>query len=260
MATYNCGDKVEETLKSILLQNEELFELIVFDGASTDDTVERVSKYKENLTLVSERDDGVFDAFNKAIDLSVGEYLYFIGAGDRLRPGILEQVKKVLPRGPIPFFVYGSSYLVRQEVVWQGREFQFNNFVTGNICHQSIFYHRTIFDLLGKYNAKYKLSADWYLNLECFACPQVEKRFIPLLISDYEEGGLSATLANDKAFVKEFPALIRKHLGFKAYLRRRIFVLNPNLYTAGYDLLGLMYSLLSPLVRKYRHVKRTFMN
>ncbi|MEJ7700922.1 MAG: glycosyltransferase [Pyrinomonadaceae bacterium] len=59
MATYNCGQKVENTLQSILSQNKELFELIVVDGASTDNTLEYLKKYESSLTLISEKDDGI---------------------------------------------------------------------------------------------------------------------------------------------------------------------------------------------------------
>ncbi len=59
MATYNCGEKIENTLQSIFSQNKELFELIVIDGASTDNTLESLKKYESSLTLSSEKDDGI---------------------------------------------------------------------------------------------------------------------------------------------------------------------------------------------------------
>ncbi len=73
MATYNCGEKVENTLQSIFSQNKELFELIVVDGASTDNTLDYIKKYESSLILISEKDGGVYDAFNKGIDIATGK-------------------------------------------------------------------------------------------------------------------------------------------------------------------------------------------
>lgn len=257
MATYNCGRKVENTLQSIFSQNKQLFELIVFDGVSTDDTLDYIKKYENDLTLVSENDDGVYDAFNKGINLATGKYLYFIGAGDCLRQGILEQVKELLPP-EAPSFVYGSSYLVKQNVIWQGREFNFPNFITENITHQSIFYHRSIFDILGKYKDQYKICADWFFNLQCFADPRINKQYVPLVIADFEEGGLSSELSNDPAFIKDFPRLVRKHLGLKSYLKRKAFVMNPALYVFCYSAKGRLISLVRPYVRSLRRTEKSY--
>ncbi len=254
MATYNCGRKVENTLQSIFSQNKNLFEVIIFDNVSTDGTLDYIKKYENDLTLISEKDNGVFHAFNKGINLATGKYLYFIGAGDCLREGILEQVKECLPHETMSF-VYGSSYLMKQKVVWQGREFNFSSFFIENITHQSIFYHRSIFDLLGKYNERYKICADWFFNLQCFAHPAVNKQYIPYIIADYEEGGLSSVLSNDPAFIKDFPALVRKHIGIKSYLKRKAFVANPQLYVSYYSAKGRLASFARPYIRGFRRLK-----
>lgn len=258
MATYNCGAKVENTLRSIFEQNRDLFEVIVFDGASTDDTLEHLKKYANDLTLISEKDRGVYDAFNKAIDLASGKYLYFIGAGDCLRPGILDRINEILPQDAANF-VYGNCLLMKQNVVWRGREFSPDSFYNENITQQAIFYHRSIFGLLGKFNVEYKICADWYYNVECFARPDIRKIYVPHIIADYEEGGLSSVLENDPAFIKDFPRLVRRRLGMKAYLRRKAFVASPELFARShemyYRLLGTLVTVARPFVRAVRSLK-----
>jgi len=262
MATYNCGQKVENTLQSILSQNEELFELIVLDGASTDDTLDYIKKYESGLILISEKDDGVYDAFNKGIKIAKGKYIYFIGAGDCLRPGVLEQVKKFLPH-ETPAFVYGYCYLMKRKVIYRDREFNRFNFITDNICHQVIFYHRAIFDIIGKYDLRHRIFADWTFNLLCFTNQEISKQYIPYLIADYEEGGQSE-LINDPPFKKDFPRLVKKHLGIPSYLKCKVFMINPAvysfIYSASHALMGLLVSFARPYVHGYRYLKKVVRN
>ncbi len=233
IATYNCGQKIENTLESIFTQNKDLFELIVIDGASTDNTIEYIKKYKNKLTLICEKDQGVFDAFNKGIDLATGYYIYFIGAGDCLRPNILEDIKNFLSIEK-PTIVYGSCYLMKQNTIWLGREFNINNFFNENICHQAIFHHKDVFKIIGKYNTSYKISADWFFNLQCFTHKNIYNKYIPYVIADFEGGGLSSNLKNDHAFTKDFPKLLKLNLGIFAYIQRNVFVFNPKLWNFCY--------------------------
>lgn len=273
LATYNCGRKVENTLESIFSQNRELFELIVFDGASTDDTLDFIRKYESDLTLVTQKDDGVYDAFNKAIELAAGKYLYFIGAGDCLRPGVLEQVEKFLPQKAASV-VYGYCYFVKQKI-YNGKKFTSADFIRDNLCHQGIFYHRAIFDIIGKYDLRYKVFADWFFNLKCFIHQGISKQYIPCLVADFEEGGISSELNHDPVFKKEFPRFVRKQFGIFKYIVCRAFLANPRvfnfIYYAHYNLLleyllsnywlpGYLISIASPYVHSYRRLKKAIRN
>ena len=266
MATYNCGSKIEATLRSIFSQDKELFELIVVDGASTDDTLDYIKEYESDLTLISEKDDGIFDAFNKGIDAAAGKYIYFIGAGDCLQPGILEQVKDFLP-ADTPTLVYGNCYFVKKKF-FDGRKFSSFDFTWTNICHQGEFYHRSIFDIIGKYDLKYRIFADWMLNLKCFLHQGINEQYIPLYIADYQEDGLSSELNNDPAFKKDFPQFVKKELGIKAFIICKAKMTNPDAlyfeyglgYGLFYEMLGHLIPVARPFVRGYRTVKKTITN
>lgn len=263
LATYNSGPKVEDTLQTILSQNKELFELIVVDGASTDDTLDYLKRYEGSFTLISEKDDGIYDAFNKGIDLAGGKYVCFMGAGDRLRPGILEQVKRVLPQ-EAPSFVYGSCYLMKRQVVWTGREFVTHNLITENICHQAVFYHRDVFKIAGKYDLRYKVFADWVFNLICFTHEKISKCYIPYVIADFEEGGLSSDLDNDTAFKRDFPNFIKKLLGVSAYLKCKALMISPSIcsfcYNKCHALKRCLVSIGIPWRYAYRNLKKAIRN
>jgi hypothetical protein len=208
--------------------------------------------------LISEKDAGVYDAFNKAIDLATGRYVYFIGAGDCLQPDILEQVKEFLPP-EIPTLVYGNCYFVKQRF-FNGRKFNSFDFTWTNICHQGEFFHRSIFDIIGKYDLRYKVFADWFLNFKCFVHQGINKQYIPLYIADYEEGGLSSHVCNDPTFNKDFPRYVKKELGFKAYFVCKALMLNPEAFYFikgfGYKMLLQAVSVARPFVHGYRRLKK----
>ncbi len=219
--TYNCGRKLALTLDSVLSQPRDLYEIIVVDGGSTDDTLGVAGEYGGRMRLVSEADRGVYDALNKGIRLATGKHLLFLGAGDRLREGVLESVAGQLPEGELSF-VYGDAHLVRHGVRVCGK-FSRKEFVVRNICHQAIFYERTIFDVLGGYDLKYKVYADWAFNMKCFADRRVRKVYLDMVVSDFEGWGISDT-QEDAEFYRDLPRLIRKYVGLDEYLRNRIYL------------------------------------
>jgi len=82
---YNIANQIERTLKSIENQTFQDFEWIVVDGASIDGTLEILQKYGSRINiLISEKDKGIYDAMNKGILKSKGEYLLFLNGGDEL--------------------------------------------------------------------------------------------------------------------------------------------------------------------------------
>ena len=82
--SYNSEKTIEDTIISVLSQNYPDIEYLIIDGGSTDDTIEIVKKYlpDQRITFVSERDDGLWDAMNKGVDLSSGEFICFLNSDD----------------------------------------------------------------------------------------------------------------------------------------------------------------------------------
>src|SRR5688572_23620138 len=91
--SYNQGIFLEETLRSILLQNYADLELIVIDGGSKDNSVEIIKKYEPWITYwISEKDNGQSDAINKGFKKASGEIVAWINSDDLLTPGSLHKV------------------------------------------------------------------------------------------------------------------------------------------------------------------------
>ena len=91
--TYNCGDYVEEAVNSALNQTYQNLEIIVINDGSTDDTVSRLEKYKneKRVRIVSQANRGLSGARNAGIELSTGEYVALLDSDDRWLPNKLER-------------------------------------------------------------------------------------------------------------------------------------------------------------------------
>ncbi len=81
--TYNAEKVLEKTLTSIFKQTYKNIEVIIIDGGSTDETLHIISKYNDSIDMfISERDDGIYDAMNKGIDIATGDFITFLNADD----------------------------------------------------------------------------------------------------------------------------------------------------------------------------------
>ena len=110
IVTYNATLTIERVLDNIIHNKTEETELIVIDGQSTDDSLQKIDKYKNSIdTFISEKDKGIYDAMNKAIQLSKGEWLYFIGADDLIHEGAIAHFFQALP-GYHGELIFGNYY------------------------------------------------------------------------------------------------------------------------------------------------------
>lgn len=83
IATYNSGKTLKQALDSIRYQTYTNIETIVVDGLSTDNTIEVIREYADVVTkYISEKDTGIYNAFNKGINLAHGDYICFLGSDD----------------------------------------------------------------------------------------------------------------------------------------------------------------------------------
>ena len=207
--TYNCGTKIVQTINSVLSQDSSLFEYIVIDGDSNDGTQSEVEQFNGQIRFISEPDLGVYDAMNKGIEMARGKYLYFLGAGDTLRANALRNLAGMMPDSELAF-VYGNVYWMDETFIYGG-EFDKLRLETYNICHQAIFYERAIFDVIGRYELRYKILADYVFNIKCFGNDKIQKTYLDYVVANFEGGGLSAR-QKDAALVEALPRLIDEYL------------------------------------------------
>ena len=166
-AVLNDAGHIEQTILSVISQTDIEIEYIIVDGGSKDGTLELIGKYKDKISLlISEPDRGVYDAMNKGIKYSTGDFVYFINSGDiLLNPSILSKIKleELKERNAI---IYGNVVVAygNIEALEKPRPF-FNSkmkFKGIGICHQSMFFPGELIRN-EKYDLSYKIAADYDL-------------------------------------------------------------------------------------------------
>jgi len=109
--SYNQGQFIEETLRSVFLQDYPAIEYIVVDGGSTDNSVEIISKYKDKLAwFVSERDRGQSDAINKGMKRASGEYIGWLNSDDIFTENAVSRAVEALKANPECGFVFANVF------------------------------------------------------------------------------------------------------------------------------------------------------
>lgn len=164
--TWNAASVISPTLRSVQRQTSSNYEMLIIDGASTDDTLTLVRNASiGSIRVFSEPDNGLYDAMNKGIARARGRYLIFLNAGDAFADDTVLARLTVLAADN-PGVIYGQTQLVNasREVVGMRhltapKRLTADSFLKGMVvCHQAFVARR---DLVPNYDLQYRLSADY---------------------------------------------------------------------------------------------------
>lgn len=164
--TWNAAQVITPTLESVATQSCTDFEYIIMDGASTDDTLALAREAAIPRTRIfSERDNGLYDAMNKAIDCALGRYLIFLNAGDAFASAQSLARLAAATTGN-PGVIYGQTQLVNAQREIVGKRhltapatLTADSFKHGMlVCHQAFVARR---DIVPHYDLNYRFSADY---------------------------------------------------------------------------------------------------
>lgn len=203
---YNNLQGLADTIKSVESQSVRDFEWVVVDGASTDGSRALLEEHRDNITSwVSEPDSGIYNAMNKGIRMSSGEYLLFLNSGDMFADD--QVVAKVLSELTGEDFIFGNIYhsdklgvKAFKEKYTKGRDMAFM-LTTSSLPHQSTFIHRSVFDRYGFYREDLRIVSDWEKLMDVLVFRHGSFRYIPIVISIYDTGGISSS--NKKLYNNE---------------------------------------------------------
>jgi glycosyltransferase involved in cell wall biosynthesis len=211
---FNNVRDIERTILSVIGQTYTNIEYIIIDGSSTDGTLDVIAKYKDRVSkLISEKDKGIYDAMNKGLAVSTGDYVLFMNSGDEIyAPDTVANIFHISPDADI---YYGETEMINDAGHSLGqrrhkapRQFTWKDFKYGMaISHQAIYIKRS---LTQPYNLKYHLSADidWILQAARKADKIVN---VNQYVAKYLVGGMSK--AKHRQSLLERFAIMREHYG-----------------------------------------------
>ena len=187
---------IQDTCKSICEQSYQNFEWIVIDGASDDDTLCKLSPYKYRANIfISQKDKGIYNAMNKGIWISKGEYLLFLNGGDLLyNKNTLNTVFPFLMQKNVDVF-YGDSYRLFEDknkcfVKTYPEKIDFIFFLNITLAHQSSFIRRSLFEKFGAYREDFRIVSDKEKWL-CFMKNGAIFKHLPFVCSQFQMNGIS---------------------------------------------------------------------
>lgn len=187
--TYNNRDGLRKTARSVMAQTCANYEWLIIDGASTDGTQEDFPQYA-TARIISEPDQGIYDAMNKGLDHAAGDYVIFMNAGDQFaEKDILKIAKDHLTLSPD--LLYGDAYEDTEEGIRHYKTAKPPTQITRGLFthHQAIFYRTEALGTL-RYDRSYKVAADYHLTLRFLKKPRTSA-YLPTPICIFEGGGIS---------------------------------------------------------------------
>lgn len=197
----NNSEALKATLNSVAIQSFCDYEYIVIDGNSSDGSVDVIKEFEETFSKrgvlykwVSEPDSGIYNAMNKGIDKTNGNYLLFLNSGDTLcDKNTLDSVCKSNDGSDILLgsvnVVEGDKIISKDNGVSHGLSL-FALYLYG-IPHQGSFIKRSLFDKY-KYDESLKINSDWKFFIQKIVLENASVQILPLTVSNYDNDGLSS--------------------------------------------------------------------
>lgn len=221
---FNAVNAIEKTICSVIGQPIGI-EYIVIDGGSTDGTVEIIEKYKDKISyFVSEKDDGIADAFNKGLAVASGEIIGILNAGDTYAQGTLKSILEFDGEWDI---LYGDVRFLEKgyDFIFKPNHKRMSRFM--GLAHPGVFVKKEIYKRLGLFSQDYKYAMDYELLLRFYESG-AKFCYLDKLLADMQMGGASDVhwiAAYWEAFLikSKYYGLIYPFLFFLSSFSKRIF-------------------------------------
>jgi len=204
----NSEKTIEKALLSVINQTCKDYEIIIIDGVSDDKTLEILANYRDKIAhLVSEPDEGLYDAMNKGILRASGEYLYFLNSDDILHDkNVLANTEKKLQDKDFDV-VYGDICIKNSdtgEISLQKHD-KFNKIylLKNTPCQPGTFYNKNAFEKYGNFDKNYKIVSDHEWFLRVFLKNKPSCFYLGFPVNIFSTGGISTSPKREKMLIEE---------------------------------------------------------
>ncbi len=222
---YNDATGLKKTLDSVAKQTSCNFEHIIIDGASTDGSVEVIREYESTLASslspfasrlkwLSEPDKGIYNAMNKGIKMTTGEYLLFLNSGDCLVDN--EVVEYFVSCDNTEDIISGGTLLgyEEQRQKFPPAELTFELFVHDSLMHAATFIKRNLFEKYGLYNENHRIVSDWEFFVKVLINNNCSYAKVDRLISLFDTTGISNQTAHSELHIQERNEVINSMMAY----------------------------------------------
>ncbi len=206
---YNNKATIANAIESVLSQNYKDIEYIIIDGKSTDGTLDVINHYSSRISkIVSEKDNGIYDAMNKGLRLATGDVIGILNSDDfYANNSILSEVMSQFNKDHDLDILYGDLVYVKPDDVnklvrkWKSKPYNSNFFENGDVPpHPSLFVSSRVYKEAGYFNLKYRLASDYEFMLRIFKKFNFKIKYLPIVFVNMRLGG--ATNKNLKNIIK----------------------------------------------------------
>lgn len=198
--TYNSGKTLRDTLESLKNQNFKDFDSLVMDGGSSDDTIKIANEYKQyfQMTIVSEKDKGIFDAMNKGVGMATGDIVGILNSDDYYYDsGSLQKIHDCFADESIgacygDLLYFDKDNTIKNTRLWRAGEYhKESQLASGWIPpHPTFFVRKSVYDKLEKvFDLDFPIAADYELMLRLIKVNKIKIKYIPSIITKMRTGG-----------------------------------------------------------------------
>lgn len=212
---FNNANGLEKTIKSVISQEKILFEFIIIDGASTDNSLEVIKKYESHIDYyISEPDKGIYNAMNKGINHANGEYVIFMNSSDEF--AFPEALHKVYDSKMDEDFIFGGWIRIKKNkqisfCMPDSKMTLYTMFYNSScVCHQATFTKLSTLKELQGYDESLKISADICFLMKALVLYNKTFKIIPLYITNFDVTGISGSDKGTKIIQREKPDYFKK--------------------------------------------------